>query len=249
MVVRRAVAPATGPLSAALIVLVIWFGLNAVQPEYIFPSLGSVLTDIVAYAADGQLWQATLVTGRSVLLGSLAAMAAGVLYGFAMHRFGRTLGPLLNFLQTIPPIVYALMAIVWFGINFGSVVFVIFVVGFPIVALNTAEGLASVDRLLLEMADACRASRALVIREIVLPSLNPYLLSAARIMVSFSWRFAILGEIFAGGSGVGYKLNFAYQQSQMSHLFAWTLWLVALMWASEYGIIRPIEKWLTRWRA
>jgi NitT/TauT family transport system permease protein/phthalate transport system permease protein len=247
--VPRALATASGPVSAALIVVIVWLGLNAVQPEYIFPSIGSVLQDILAYAGDGQLWQATLITARSVVLGSLAALLMGVLYGFAMHRFPRTCGPLLNFLQTVPPIVYALMAIVWFGINFGSVVFVIFIVGFPIVALNTAEGLGSVDRLLLEMADACRASRGLVVREIVLPSLTPYLLSATRIMVSFSWRFAILGEIFAGGSGVGYKLNFAYQQSQMSHLFAWTLWLVALMWASEYGLILPLERWLTRWRA
>ena len=236
------------PVMAGLVLLLAWIIASRIEPSYVFPSITSVVSAVWSFIHLGTLWPATLSTTRSVLLGSVTSFFVGLVYGFLMHRFPSFFGPILNFIQTIPPIVYALMAVVWFGINFTSVIFVVFIVGFPIVAVNTAEGLANTDPLLQEMSQACQASRVLIVREVILPGLVPYLLSAARIMLSFSWRFAILGEMFAGGSGVGYNLNYAYEQSMIPQLFGWTVWLVILMWISDYGIMLPLERRLTKWK-
>src|SRR5207245_11347540 len=131
------------------------------------------------------------------------SMIVGTLIGFALARFESFTAPLLNFVQTVPYVVWALMAMIWFGLSQFSVVFTIFVAAFPIVSFNVAAGLKQVDGHLVGMAQSLRANRYMTLRHIVLPSLTPYLLSAARTMFGMCWKIVVLAELFAGGGGGG----------------------------------------------
>lgn len=234
-----------------IVLVALWQLIATTQPAYVFPPLGAILETIGHLHQDGLLIPATLATLRSVLIGAMISFVFGTAVGFALARFDAFTSPLLNFVQTVPYVVWALMALIWFGLTPFSVVFTIVVAAFPIVSFNVAAGLKNVDSLLLGMSQSVRANRVMVLRHIVFPSLTPYLLSASRTMLGMCWKISVLAELFAGGAGgggVGYKLFVGWEFSRPTEVFAWTLWLVLLMMLSEWLVIKPIEAFITRWK-
>lgn len=234
-----------------IVLVALWQLIATTQPDYVFPPLGAILETIGDLHQEGLLIPATLATLRSVLIGAVISFVFGTAVGFALARFDAFTSPILNFVQTVPYVVWALMALIWFGLTPFSVVFTIVVAAFPIVSFNVAAGLKNVDNLLLGMSQSVRANRTIVLRHIVFPSLTPYLLSASRTMLGMCWKISVLAELFAGGAGgggVGYKLFVGWEFSRPAEVFAWTLWLVLLMMLSEWLVIKPIEAFITRWK-
>jgi ABC-type nitrate/sulfonate/bicarbonate transport system permease component len=234
-----------------LVLMVVWQLIASTQPTYVFPSLGIIFKKIAALASDGVLWTATLSTIQSVLIAAVISQVVGTLVGFSLAKYETFTAPLLNFAQTVPYVVWALMSLIWFGLTKSSVIFTITVAAFPLVAFNVAAGLKNVDPLLLGMAQSVRANRYMVLRHIVLPSLTPYLVSAGRSMLGMCWKICVLAELFAGGAsggGVGYNLYAAWEFSRPSEVFAWTVWLVFLMMLSDRLFIVPLELLATRWK-
>ena len=234
-----------------VLLVILWQLIAATQPAYVFPSLGVIFKTIASLASDGTLWTATLSTVQSVLLAALISLVAGTLVGFSLAKYETFTAPLLNFAQTVPYVVWALMSLIWFGLTKTSVVFTIVVAAFPLVSFNVAAGLKNVDPQLLGMAQSVRANRLMILRHIVLPSLTPYLVSAGRSMLGMCWKICVLAELFAGGAsggGVGYNLYAAWEFSRPSEVFAWTVWLVFLMMVSDRLFVTPLELFATRWK-
>jgi ABC-type nitrate/sulfonate/bicarbonate transport system permease component len=234
-----------------LLLVILWQALAYTQPAYVFPSLGVIFKTIGSLASDGVLLAATLSTVQSVAIGAVLSLIFGTLIGFALARYEVFTGPLLNFTQTVPYVVWALMSLIWFGLTRFSVVFTIFIAAFPLVSFNVAAGLKNVDAQLLGMAQSVRASRYMVLRHIVFPSLTPYLVSASRSMLGMCWKISVLAELFsggAGGGGVGYNLFVGWEFSRPNEVFAWTVWLVFLMMVSDRLFIVPVELLATRWK-
>lgn len=250
--VRRAQRNRVGATIASFAVLLIgWQLFSLTQPAYVFPSLPHIFQDVAAFAADGTLWRATLATVKSVVAGAVASLLIGTLAGFALRKYESFVGPLLNFAQTVPYVVWALMSMIWFGLTQASVIFTIFVAGFTIIAFNVAAGLHQIDRQLIEMAESVRASRLMTFRHITLPSLTPYLVSGSRTMVAICWKIVVLAELFAGGAsggGIGYNLYVGWEFNRTNEVFAWTVWLVVLMLLTDWLVIAPIERFATRWK-
>ena len=237
--------------SSFLLIVVVWQLIAMTQPSYVFPSLGQVFSDIWRFALDGDLLNATLATAKSVAIGAAVSLVVGTVVGFALGKYEAFTAPILNFVQTVPYVVWALMSMIWFGLSQFAVVFTIFIAGFTVISFNVAAGLKQVDGHLLGMAQSMRANRYMVFRHIVLPSLTPYLLSAARTTLGICWKIVVLAELFAGGGGgggVGYNLYVSWEFNRPNEVFAWTVWLVILMMLTEWMIIMPIEKFATRWK-
>lgn len=237
--------------AAILLLILVWELIAATQKPYVFPSLLDVGRDLWGFAQDGILLKATLVTARSVAIGAVISIVFGTLIGFMLARNEAFIAPVLNFVQTVPYVVWALMAMIWFGLSLFSVIFTIFIAAFPIVSFNVAAGIRQVDTLLLGMAQSLRANRVMVLRHIVFPSLAPYIFSAMRTMFGMCWKIVVLAELFAGGGaggGVGYDLYAGWEFNRTNEVFAWTVWLVLLMMLTEWLIVRPIERFSTRWK-
>ncbi len=162
----RSTTRAFGPLLALAAIFLAWMLMARLLPSYIFPSVADTAKEIGNLAQKGMLLSATLATVRSVVLGSVGALILGTVYGFLLFRFESFSKPFLYLLQTVPSVIWALLAIVWFGLSPGSVVFVIMIVGVPLVAINVWEGLRNVDPLLLEMAQSVEARRSMIVRHI-----------------------------------------------------------------------------------
>lgn len=87
--------------------------------------------------------------------GFLTGSAAGILLAYLADRkklLGEIFSPLVTVLKSVPVASFIILALIWFGS--GALSFVIsFLVVFPILYLNTQQGLQSLDEKLLEMAE------------------------------------------------------------------------------------------------
>jgi NitT/TauT family transport system permease protein len=148
---------------------------------------------------------------------------------------------------SIPSLAWAVIAVIWLGISDLAPIFTIVVVLTPIITSNVWEGAKAVDCGLLEMAAVYRAPPLLTVREIILPQLVPYLVSAARYGFSLAWKVVVIAEMLGVNNGVGFAINYAFNQFSMRGVLAWTAAFTALMAVIEY-LIGLGENWLLRWR-
>ena len=59
---------------------------------------------------------------------------------------------------------------------------------------------------------------------------------------------SLVAETIGASNGVGYRLRQAADLVQTDQVFAWTITLVGLMVLIEFGVLKPLENYLFRWR-
>jgi NitT/TauT family transport system permease protein len=92
---------------------------------------------------------------------------------------------------------------VWFGLGFESkVVLGILLTFFPVL-INTAAGLAGVDRDRLELMTSMKASGWQIFRLVQLPSALPFIFAGLELAAIYSILGAVVGEFVGGESGLG----------------------------------------------
>lgn len=171
----------------------------------------------VVAALGAQLWSGALVVdvaaslGRS-FVGYLVAAAVGVPLGLAMGvspRLRAVLTAPVELLRPVSSIAWIPLAILWFGIGLGSVVFVTFIVCVFIVLLNTLAGVMDVDPDLVKAARTLGAGRAQIFRKVVVPSALPGVLLGLRVALAGAWGGVVVTEMIASQNGVGYMIHHA----------------------------------------
>ena len=94
----------------------------------LLPSPVKVWAYLQESAADGTLWQATLVTLKRLLLGYAIGLVAGVPLGLLTARWNflhDTVGTLSLGLTTLPSVCWVPLALLWFGQTEAAMLFVV----------------------------------------------------------------------------------------------------------------------------
>lgn len=235
---------------AILVLLLIWQGLSFRYPAFL---PGPLLTSrrLLELVARGEFSHHAVPTIVRVMVGFVFAIVAGTTVGILMGA-RRSLESFFELYVlvglTIPGLAWAVLALMWFGITEVAPVFAIFAVVTPMLTVNMWQGTKALDRELLEMARAFRISRARIVRDIVLPQLLPYLLAGSRFGFALGWKVVVLSEMFGLSSGIGYMINRSFSNYSLLNVLAWTIGFTVLMGGFEYGVLRPAERYLLRWR-
>lgn len=234
-----------------LVVLLFWHLLAGRFNPLVLPSPAETWTALKELAVSGSLFTNLWITVRRTLIGYGAAILTGFTLAVILKAssfWQLVFRPLITIIQTIPPIVWLVLAVIWFGIAEEiTPIFLIFVVTFPVIFINVFSGLKSIDLYLVEMARVYRCTRRQVILDIYLPALIPHLVSAVSIGLAFAWKSSVFAEFIGSSSGIGFALSMANSNLETEELFAWALVLVGLMLIFEYLIIQPIQRYVTRW--
>ncbi|MCJ2062219.1 ABC transporter permease subunit [Methylobacterium sp. J-088] len=136
--------------------------------------------------------------GLATLLGIPAGLAMGT------SRIARgILDPLIEFYRPLPPLAYLPLMIIWFGIGELSKVLLIVLACFAPVALATRSGVLSASADQINAARALGASRAQVLRYVVLPAALPEILIGLRIGMGVGWTTLVAAEMVAAQAGLG----------------------------------------------
>ena len=149
---------------------------------------------------------------------------------------------------TIPSLAWAIIGVLWFGIQPLTPIFATFMITFPYITINIWEGMKDVDKELVDMARAFGVRRGKIIRRIYIPSLMPFFFASVRFGFAVAWKIVIIAEVFGAENGIGYMISYWYHMFNMRQVLAWVMVFTILMFILEYGVIRPIERAVLAWR-
>jgi NitT/TauT family transport system permease protein/putative hydroxymethylpyrimidine transport system permease protein len=190
------------------------------------------------------------VTLREVLLGFACALAAGLSFAVALHlseTLRRAAYPLLVASQTIPIIVIAPILVVWFGYGIGPKLAIVALICFFPIAVNTLDGLRSVDPDAIKMMRTLDASRRQIFTRVEAPTALPYAFSGAKIAVAVAVIGAVFGEWAGSDSGLGHLMLQDNAQLETARLFAAVVVLSAIAIAL-FGLLALAERRIVTWR-
>ncbi|VTZ22804.1 Binding-protein-dependent transport systems inner membrane component [Methylocella tundrae] len=246
----RRLGPPAVVLAAALIV---WEALVRLYnvPPYILPAPTLVLTTLATDRAI--LFPALLVTLSTTLEALALAVVGGVLLAalFAQSKWvERAFLPVAIILQVTPIIAIAPLLLIYLDAASAVRVCAFLVAFFPILS-NTALGLASVDRNLVDLFTLYRASRWRTLYLLRMPAALPYFLGGLRIGGGLALVGAIAAELAAGAAGKGAGLAFriieAGYRLNVPRMFA-ALFLISLTGVAIFAMLSALSgAMLARW--
>lgn len=179
----------------------------------------------------------------SILIGIPAGIAIGT------SRLGRgILDPIVEFLRPLPPLAYLPLIIIWVGIGEASKITVIALSMLPSIILSTSAGVRGVSKDHVNAARSFGASRRQVLREVVLPSAVPSILTGVRIALGAGWTTLVAAELVAATSGIGFMIQSAAQFLVTDIVIAGIVVIALIAILLEY-VARQIERRLVPWAA
>jgi putative hydroxymethylpyrimidine transport system permease protein len=239
-------------MSAALIILAALAGWEAIVrlgwvDDLILPAptqvIDSLWTDRDLLAPD------LATTTWEVVLGLLAAIAAGALLGILMHvspRARRALRPLVIGSQAVPVPVIAPLVVLVLGFGLAPKVLLVALVCFFPVAINLYDGLRDTDADARKLLRSLDASRWQTLRMLELPSALPATFTGTKIAAAVAVIGAVFAEWSGSDSGLGHALLTANGQLATARAFAATLLLFVLA-IVLYGAFALLERRVVDW--
>jgi NitT/TauT family transport system permease protein len=215
------------------------------------PTPWDVLTVFGQELRSGELpYHLGMTLGRlaaSFLLAMSLGSGIGLLLGrhAACNRFFDSW--LLIFLN-IPALVSIILCYVWFGLSEAAAIAAVVINKLPTVVVTLREGARSLDRDLMEMAQAYRFGRLKTLRHVTLPQLFPFFLAAARNGLALIWKIILVVELLGLSNGMGYQLHLFFQMFNVSAILAYTLAFIIVMQMIESLMIKPLERRAAQWK-
>lgn len=191
------------------------------------------------------------VTLGRVIVASTIGLVLSIVGGTLMWRSDALediLSDWLPFMMTFPTVVVILVTMILFRFSETSILTAVLVASVPFGIVNLWEGMKDIDTELLEMADAFEASTLQVWRHVYVPHLMPFIFGSYRYILGMVWKIVALAEIFGFSVGMGAMFRFWYSQGEVGTLLAYFLLFIAVMLAVEYGLLKPLQGRIFRWR-
>lgn len=148
----------------------------------------------------------------------------------------------------IPALVTIILCYVWFGLEEWSAILAVVINKLPNVIVTIREGARSLNKDLLEMAQAYRLGKAKTLRHVIWPQLHPFLMSATRSGLALIWKIILVVELLGRSNGMGYQLHLFFQLFDVASLLAYTFAFVAVIQLIEWLILRPLDRKARSWR-
>jgi sulfonate transport system permease protein len=204
-------------------------------------------------------WQ-MLVSGELPL--NIGVSLLRVLEGFSLAAFlGLSLGIavclspnlyrwtdfIIQALKPIPPIAWIPLAILWFGIEESSKIYIIFIGAFFPILINTIEGVRNTDQKFVELAKVLEVSRWKFVGRMLIPGALPSIMTGLRVGLASAWMCVVAAELIAASSGVGYMIMDARQLSQTDVVLVGMI-TIGIIGKLMDDLLRHLEQKLVSWK-
>jgi NitT/TauT family transport system permease protein len=237
-------------LVVGLLALGAWEALTRTDAvaSYLLPAPLDVAESFWRALTNGLLWRYARTTLQESLLGFLlgAGVALPLGYGTARSRLlSRALEPYLAASQAVPAVALAPLLVIWLGYGLRAVVVLCALIVFFPMVVNTALGIRTLDREILDAARVDGAGGWPLLLHFELPLAMPAILAGLRTSLTLSVTGAVVGEFVLGDRGLGGLLTVARANFDTPLVFA-TLFALMLLASALYGIARLVEWQYTR---
>jgi len=143
--------------------------------------------------------------GLGFLLAMLVAIPFGFWIGMSPLAY-EAFNPFIQILKPISPLAWMPIALYTIKDSSVSGIFVIFICSVWPMLLNTAFGVGSVRKELLNVTKTLEVSPLRKAFLVILPSAAPTILTGMRISMGIAWLVIVAAEMLVGGTGIGYFL-------------------------------------------
>ena len=240
-----------------LVVLALgWEGYaRALNNELLFPTLTATVEALVAGIRSGNLPRAIAYTLMLLLEGYVLGLVfAALLTALAsVSKIGADLLEMLtSMFNPLPSIALLPLALIWFGLGNGSVIFVLVHAVLWSVALNTHAGFRGLSPTLRMVGQNYGLSAAGFITKILIPGAFPSILTGLKVGWAFAWRTLIAAELVfgvsSGSGGIGWYIFEHKNQLLIPDVFAGLLTVILFGLFVEHVIFKSIEdRTVRRW--
>jgi NitT/TauT family transport system permease protein len=210
----------------------------------------AVAERLVAMAADGTLAMHTWQTLGEAFLGLVVGLVLGVAIGVALglsKRLSEALDPIIMGFYSLPRVSLAPLFIIWLGIGLIAKVALVASVVLFVVLFNVREGVRNVDRDIVEAFRSMNASRATLIRYVVIPSLVPWIFASIRIGIGMALIGAVVAELVGSSRGLGWYVMHSTGVYDMTGSITALVVLMVLAMLFNWGLA-AVERRVLRWR-
>ena len=186
------------------------------------------------------------VTLKETIYGFLLALVFGIPLAVAVANsrvLNLTFYPLLIALQSVPKVALAPILLVWLGLGIESKLAIAWLVAFFPIVVDTAAGLQSTPRELLELARSLRASPWQIFWKVQFPAALPFIMTGSKVAVTLAVIGAVIGEFVGSSEGLGYLLLSATSQINTPLAFA-SLFALAILGIVAYLAVVLVERLL-----
>ena len=221
----------------------------------LFPTFGATITAFMRDIADGSLPAKAWTSLNVLLIGYATGIGcAALLTVIAItSRIGTDLlETLTSMFNPLPAIALLPLALIWFGLGNGSLVFVLVHSVLWAVALNTHSGFLSVSNTLRMVGHNYGLRGLRYVGQILIPAAFPSILTGLKIGWAFAWRTLIAAELVfgvsSGSGGLGWFIYENKNQLEIPNVFAGLFTVILIGLFVENLIFRTIEaRTVKRW--
>jgi NitT/TauT family transport system permease protein len=225
------------------------------QNPLLFPKFSETLSAFYDNIKNGVLLQRGWFSIKVLLMGYFSGMfLASVLTALAItsrvgNDFLETLTAMFN---PLPAIALLPLALIWFGLGNGSLVFVLIHSVLWPVALNTHSGFLSVSQTMRMVGRNYGLTGPRYVMKILIPAAFPNILTGMKIGWAFAWRTLIAAELVfgvsSGSGGLGWFIYENKNQLEIANVFAGLFSVIIIGLVVENFIFRNIElKTVRKW--
>lgn len=198
---------------------------------YIFPSPIAVFHTLWQMILDHTLEIAILSSLKRIVLGYSLSLVLGVIIGFILVKFkylNDNLRSLILGLQTLPSVCWLPFAILWFGLNESSILFVITIGSTFAIAIATEAGIKNINPLYIRAAKTMGAKGFNIYPNVIIPASLPSFISGMKQGWSFAWRALMAGEMLSSTKGLGQVLMVGRDLADISQVMGVMVVIIVL---------------------
>lgn len=232
-----------------LLLALAWeIGARILDNDLLFPTFLATNMAFINGVASGELiiklWASlkVLLTGYAIGIALAALLTAIGIVSRIGTDFLETLTSMFN---PLPAIALLPIALIWFGLGNGSLIFVLVHSVLWSVALNTHSGFLAVSNTLRMVGRNYGLSGVAYVSKILIPAAFPSILTGLKIGWAFAWRTLIASELVFGVSsgtgGLGWYIYENKNQLEITNVFAGLFTVIMIGLAVENLIFRYIE--------
>src|ERR1700712_2016668 len=238
----------------AIVLIGLWeLAAHLVGNDLLLPAFSATLVAFVQGVLSGELIVKTAVSMSVLLRGYLLGVAlAFVLTSLAVSmRIGRDLLSMLTAMfNPLPSIALLPLALLWFGLGTGSLLFVlVHSVLWPL-ALNTYSGFQSVPETLRMTGRNYGLKGLRHVLLILVPAALPSILAGLRVGWAFAWRTLIAAELVFGASsgngGLGWYIFQNRNELYTDRVFAGLAAVIVIGLIVEHLVFDTFERLTVR---
>ncbi len=221
----------------------------------LFPPFSATLEAFMTDIANGVIPARAFVSLQTLLIGyGIGIALAAVLTTLAIGSKVGTdlLETLTSMFNPLPAIALLPLALIWFGLGRGSIVFVLVHSVLWAIALNTHAGFRSVSNTLRMVGMNYGLRNLRLVRLILIPAAFPAILTGLKIGWAFAWRTLIAAELVfgvsSGAGGLGWYIFENRNALETPSVFAGLFTVIIIGLFVENVIFANIEKkTIRRW--